>query len=533
MKRLFLVSAATAVIGAGAAQADFTLHILHINDFHSRIEPINKYDATCDAETEAKNECFGGVARLTTKIRELRDEFRANGENVVVLDAGDQYQGSLFYTTYKGKDTVEFMNEIGFDAMAVGNHEFDDGPGGLQTLADGVSFPVISGNLDLSQSPELKGKVADFVTLDVGGEKLGIVSALAMDTPETSSPGDKVIFQDDLESLKADVQELTAAGVNKIVALTHEGYRRDQEIAAEVAGIDAVIGGHSHTLLGEMDGAEGPYPTMVASADEADVPVVTAYAYGKYLGHLKLTWNEDGQIIKAEGSPILLDSSVAPDEAIAARVKEMAAPIQELKEKLVAETKAPIDGSRDNCRQRECEMGVVVADAMLDRVKAQGITIAVANGGGLRTSIDAGPVTMGEVLSVLPFQNTLSTFKLKGEDLVKALENGASQYEEKAGRFAQVAGLKYTVDPTAEPGTRISDVQVREGGTWAPIDPSKLYGVVSNNYMRAGGDGYKIFATNAKDAYDFGPDLADVLAEYLIRQGPGFKPALDGRITVK
>jgi len=170
---------------------------------------------------------------------------------------------------------------------------------------------------------------------------------------------------------------------------------------------------------------------------------------------------------------------------------------------------------------------------MLDRVKAQGVTVAIANGGGLRASIDAGPVTMGEVLSVLPFQNTLSTFKLKGADIVAALENGASQYDDKAGRFAQVAGLKYTVDPKAEVGKRISDVQVRDGDAWKPIDLAATYGVVSNNYMRGGGDGYKIFATNATEAYDFGPDLADVLAEYLAKSGPGFVPELDGRITVK
>jgi len=533
MRRWFFLTAATLALGAGAAHADFTLHVLHVNDFHSRIEPINKSDATCDAETEAKGECFGGVARLATKINELRDKLKADGQNVVVLDAGDQYQGSLFYTTYKGKDTVEFMNTIGFDAMAVGNHEFDDGPAGLQLLAEGVKFPVISGNLDLSQSPELKGKVGGTVTLDVGGEKIGIVSALAMDTPETSSPGPKVIFQDDLESLAADVEELTDAGVSKIIALTHEGYHRDQEIAGEIAGVDAVVGGHSHTLLGNMEGAEGPYPTMVKAADGTEVPVTTAYAYGKYLGHLVLTWDDQGKLVSAGGEPILLDASVKPDEAIAARVKEMAAPIEELKTKLVAETKAPIDGGRESCRQRECEMGVVVADAMLARVKDQGVSIAVQNGGGLRASIDAGPVTMGEVISVLPFQNTLSTFWLKGEDVVAALENGASQYEEGAGRFAQVAGLKYTVDPSAEAGKRVSDVQVREGAGWKPIDPAAEYGVVSNNYMRGGGDGYKVFATNGTKAYDFGPDLADVLAEYLAAQGAGFAPVLDGRITVK
>lgn len=532
MMRLLTLTMA-AVFSAGAAQADFTLHVLHINDFHSRIEPINKYDSTCDAETEAKNECFGGVARLAAKIGALRDELKAAGQNVVVLDAGDQYQGSLFYTTYKGKDTVDFMNAIGFDAMAVGNHEFDDGPAGLQLLAEGANFPIVSGNLDVSQSPELKGKVRKALTLDIGGQKIGIVSALAMDTPETSSPGDKVIFHDDIDSLKGDAAQLTQAGVTKIIALTHEGYKRDQQIATQVPGVDAVIGGHSHTLLGDMDGAIGPYPTLVKGADGAEVPVATAYAYGKYLGHLALTWDDAGRLIKVEGQPILLDASIAPDAQIAARVKEMAAPIEELKQRHVAEIKAPIDGDRGNCRQRECEMGNVVTDAMLDRVRQQGISIAIENGGGLRASIAAGQVTMGDVLAVLPFQNTLSTFQLKGADIVTALENGASQYDEMAGRFAQVSGLKYTVDPKADAGARISEVLVRSGDGWQPMDPAKLYGVVSNNYMRLGGDGYKIFATGATAAYDFGPDLADVLAEYLARQGADFAPKLDGRITVK
>lgn len=533
MKRWLMVSAAAVVLSAGAAQADFTLHVLHTNDFHSRIEPIGKSDSTCDAESDAKGECFGGIARLGAKINELRDQLKAEGRNVVVLDAGDQYQGSLFYTTYKGKDTVEFMNAIGFDAMAVGNHEFDDGPGGLQILAEGAKFPIVSGNLDLSQSPELKDKVGGALTLEVGGQKIGIVSALAMDTPETAAPGDKVIFKDDMDSLKAEVQELTDAGVTKIVALTHSGYKRDQEFAAEVPGIDAVIGGHSHTLLGQMDGAEGPYPTMVKGAEGVEVPVATAYAYGKYLGHLVLTWNDAGKLIKAEGAPVLLDASVTPDARLAARVKEMAAPIDELKAKRVAEIAAPIDGSRETCRVKECEMGDVVAEAMLARVKDQGVTIAIQNGGGLRASIEAGPVAMGDVLSVLPFQNTLSTFQLKGADVVAALENGASQIEERAGRFAQVAGLKYTVDPAAPAGSRISEVQVRDGANWVPIDANATYGVVSQNYMRSGGDGYKVFAEKAMNAYDFGPDLADVLAEYLARQGAGFAPKLDGRITMK
>lgn len=528
-----LASAAALALTAGAAQAESVLHILHTNDFHSRVESINKYDSTCDAETETKGECFGGTARLATKLAEMRAQFEAAGEPVILLDGGDQFQGSLFYTTYKGEDTAEFMSKLGYNAMAVGNHEFDDGPETLAALIDKAEFPIISANIDASQSNVLKDKLTRSTVLDIGGEKIGIVGGTTMDTPEISSPGDALIFQDDVEAITADVEKLTGEGVSKIIALTHIGYGHEQEIAAAVPGLDALVGGHSHTYLSSTDeAAAGPYPTMVAGVDGVEVPVVQAASYGKYLGHLKLTFDDDGKVIKVEGEPILIDASVTPDPEILARISELAAPINELKNKIVAETGAEINADRTICRARECVMGSLVADAMLDRVKDQGVQIAIQNGGGLRASIDAGPISMGEIISVLPFQNTLATFTLKGADVVAALENGASQIEEEAGRFSQVAGLKYTVDPAAAVGSRISDVQVMKDGAWAPIDPAAEYGVASNNYMRNGGDGYEVFETNGTNVYDFGPDLADVLAEFIVKQGPDFAPATDGRITV-
>lgn len=222
---------------------------------------------------------------------------------------------------------------------------------------------------------------------------------------------------------------------------------------------------------------------------------------------------------------------MAEDEATVARVKELAAPLEEIRSRVVAEVSAPIDGSRESCRSGECAMGNLVSDAMLDRVRDQGIQIAISNGGGLRASIDAGTVTMGDVLTVLPFQNTLSTFQVKGEAVVAALENGVSELEEGAGRFAQVAGLKYAFDPAAPVGARISDVMVMEEGGWQPIDLAKTYGVVSNNYVRQGGDGFAMFV-DAANAYDFGPDLADVTADYLVAHAP-YTPVIEGRITRK
>lgn len=532
-KTRLLASAAVLALTAGAAPAESVLHILHTNDFHSRVESINKYDSTCDAETEDKGECFGGTARLATKLAEMRVQFEAAGEPVILLDGGDQFQGSLFYTTYKGEDTAEFMNKLGYDAMAVGNHEFDDGPEALAALIERAEFPIISANIDASQSNLLKDKLLRSTVIEIGGDKIGIVGGTTMDTPEISSPGNALIFQDDVDAITADVQKLTDEGITKIIALTHIGYGHEQQIAAAVPGLDALVGGHSHTYLSSTDeAAEGPYPTMVSGADGVQVPVVQAASYGKYLGHLKLTFDDAGKVIAAEGAPILIDASVTPDPDILARIKELAVPIDELKNKLVAETSVEINADRGICRTRECVMGSLVADAMLDRVKGQGVQIAIQNGGGLRASIDAGPISMGEIISVLPFQNTLATFRLTGADVVAALENGASQIEDEAGRFAQVAGLKYTVDPAAAPGKRISDVQVMKDGGWAPIDRRADYGVASNNYMRNGGDGYDVFDANATNVYDFGPDLADVLAEYIVKQGPDFAPATDGRITV-
>ena len=519
MKR-FLTATAALALTSGMAAAEYNLTILHTNDFHDRFEPISKYDGPCSAEDNAEGKCFGGVARMVTAIEAARE--RA-GENHLLLDAGDWFQGSLFYTRYKGDMAAEFMSKLDYDVMAVGNHEFDDGPEGLADFVAKVDFPVLSANIDVSGVEGLEGEIGKSTVLEVGGEKIGIVSVLAEDTPETSSPGAEVIFSPAADAAQAEIDALTEDGVNKIILLTHIGLAGDKRLAEELTGVDLIVGGHSHTLLSNSEeGAEGAYPTMVN-----DVPIVQAYAYSKYLGELNVTFDDAGEVTAISGDPILLDASVEEDQATVDLVAERAAPLEELRQKVVAETSETIEGSRDICRAQECAMGNLVSDAMLDRVKDQGIDVAISNAGGLRASIDAGEVTMGEVLTVLPFQNTLSTFQISGATLIEALENGVSQLEDGAGRFPQVAGMSYTFDPKAEPGSRISDVMV--GGE--PIDPEKTYGAVSNNYVRNGGDGYAMFK-DAENAYDFGPDLADVTAEYLAKNG-SYKPYTDGRIKMK
>ncbi len=518
MNTRLMTTAAAVALSATAAQADYSLTILHTNDFHARFEPISRFDSGCGAEDNAEGKCFGGSARLVTAIADAR----ARSNNSILVDGGDQFQGTLFYTYYKGALAAEMMNKLGYDGMTVGNHEFDDGPEVLRGFANTIEFPILMSNADISGEPLLSDVIQKSVVIERGGEKIGMIGLTPQNTDELASPGPNVIFTDPSDAVQAEVDKMTAEGVNKIIVLSHSGYGVDQTVAANTTGVDVIVGGHTNTLLSNtQERAVGPYPTMVGST-----AIVQAYAYGKFLGELNVTFDDDGNITEAVGEPLLIDASVVEDEATVARIAEAAAPLDEIRNEVVAEAAAAIEGDRSVCRAVECPMGNLVADAMLDRVKDQGIQIAIANGGGLRASIDAGPVTMGEVLTVLPFQNTLSTFQVTGETLLAALENAVSEVAEGGGRFAQVSGMSYTATLSNEVGNRISNVMV--GGE--AIDPAATYGVVSNNFVRNGGDGYSMFK-DAMNAYDFGPDLADVTAEYMAAQG-AYAPYTDGRITI-
>lgn len=533
MKKLLMgATALTLCAGfATAAHAEFTLNILHINDFHSRFDPITDSDSNCDAETDAAGECFGGIARLKTIIDDTRAKY--DGANSLLLSAGDNFQGSLYYTTYKSKVVSDFFNQMGFDVVATGNHEFDDGPEEFMKFIDAAKFPIIGGNFDVTRDENLRGKIKGSIVIEVGGEKIGIIGATTEDTPDIAAPGPNVEFSDVIQYVRGASEALDAAGVNKIILLSHIGYTEDMRVAAALPLVDVIVGGHSHTLLSNTaEGAAGPYPTMVANPDGVEVPVVQANQYGKYLGDITITWDDNGTVTKAAGEPYLIDASVTANEDFKGQLQALLGPIEAMTSEVIGSTTAKLEGAREVCRVEECSMGNLLADAILDRVADQGATIAFQNGGGIRASIDAGEITVGDVLTVLPFSNTLATVQVSGADVIEALENGVSDIENGAGRFAQVAGLKYTYTLAKPAGDRVSDVLVKgEGDTWVPIDEDATYTVVTNNYVRGGGDGFGTFA-EGENPYDFGPPLEQVVAEYIAKLGGEYTPYTDGRITV-
>ena len=295
------LSASTLGLSAGASFADYTLNILHFNDWHSRIESNNKYESTCSAEEETKGECIGGAARLITAIAQERKKLE--GQNVLLLDAGDNFQGSLFYTTYKGEAEAEFLNQMKFDAMALGNHEFDDGETALATFLDKVKVPGARRQREGQCAIQARRRIKPSIVLEVGGQKIGIIGAITNDTPEIASPGPNVTIDDDVKSITAEVEKLKAQGVNKIIALTHIGYPRERDVIAKIPEIDVVVGGHSHSLLSNTDPkAEGPYPTMVDNPGGYKVPVVQAASYSKYLGELKVVFDDNGVVKQARAT---------------------------------------------------------------------------------------------------------------------------------------------------------------------------------------------------------------------------------------
>jgi len=516
-------------LSVATAQDDtFALTIMHTNDVHAAYAPVDpKRDATTD----------GGAARQMTVVNQIR----AEGGNSILIDAGDRFTGTLFHQQWRGQDAARIMNAMGYSVMAVGNHEFDDGDDTLVSFVDSLEFPLITANITFGAN--LAEKIQPYTVLEVAGQKIGVIGLTPPDTAILSSPGPDVQFGQDLVApVQAAVDALTAEGINKVILLSHIGFVGDQALVPQLKGVDVVVGGHSHTLLSNAyTGAEGTYPVVANDADGNRVFIVQAGSSLRYMGRLNVVWDKDGLVTSASGDVILLSRYIAPDPDMQALIDELRAPITELTAQPIGDTSVFLVGDRSVCRAAECNLGNLITDAMRAYSGAQ---IAITNGGGIRSSVPVGTdvpaeltlaeaytVTLGDVLTVLPFGNLVSTMELKGADVVAALENGVSQVENGAGRFPQVSGIRFSWDGSKEAGSRIVSVEVLGAdGQYAAIDPEATYTVVTNDFMRRGGDGYSMFKDNSINPYDGGSPLDVVLGDYIRANAP-IAPAVEGRIT--
>ncbi|MBR0683792.1 bifunctional metallophosphatase/5'-nucleotidase [Roseomonas eburnea] len=524
-RRLLLGAALAApFLRPAAAQAARRVRIIHVNDFHSRHEPVVR---ATGAACRANESCLGGSARLAGGVAAARAEAAAAGRAVIAVDAGDQFMGSLFYTEYRGAAELAVMKAWGCEAMTLGNHEFDNGAENLARFVAGTDFPILAANIDTRAEPALDGRFRPWWQTTRDGARIAFVGVTTPETPQLSSPGRNLRFTDPAEAAARAIAEIRANGPATVVLLSHLGIGADRRMAEQVAGIDVIIGGHSHTLLAAEPDADGPSPMLVDGRDRT-VRILQTGAYGRFLGRLDLDLAMDGRIAAQGGSTAPMGAEIAEDARVAAMVAEFARPLEATRRRPVGTL--PAELSNAGCRRGECALGNLVAEAMLARIP--GAEIAITNGGGLRAGLPGGQVTIGDVLTVLPFGNTVAVMGLRGADVAAALEHGLSQGAGTAGRFPQVAGLRFAWDPAAPPGSRLRQVEVAQGASFAALDPGRVYRVVTNDFMRKGGDGYVMFRDRALDPYDTGPVLDEVVAEAIAAGRLAGVPE-DGRIRVR
>ena len=559
-RTMFLLAAVAISVAVGGWSQDWTVTILHTNDTHSQLE---------------------NMARQASLI----DEIRLQVPDALLLHAGDAVMGTLYYTVHKGLAEAWVLEQMGFTAMALGNHEFNEGPRGLAKFADQVSFPLLCANFDFTGEPLLHGRIVPYIVVEAGGGRVGILGLTTESTSWSSNPGPNIEIHDPFAAARTAVAELTALGVHAIVALSHLGWERDLELARSVTGIDIVVGGHSHTLpdtypavvertlvnlntatseeLQTLRGigpalaqriidyrqTHGPFQTIeditkvsgIGSATlagirdrisvvDAVVPalVVQAGERALHVGWLEATFDEGGVLRSWRGELIPVDKSPM-NAQIEAQLAVFREPIAALKGEVIGETKVDLDGERGHVRTRETNLGNLIADAMLWKAAPAGAQIAVQNGGGIRGSIPMGQITLGQALEVLPFGNYLVVLTLTGEQILAALENGVSQVEKVAGRFPHVAGMRFTWDPARPAGQRIVSAEVLTADGFAPIRRTSTYKVVTNNFLAGGGDGFESFR-NAKESVVLAFVDADVLADY-VRQHTPIRAEVEGRIV--
>ena len=475
----------------GLAWADARITILHFNDFHGQLLPFEEHRG--DEAT------VGGMARIAALVKEIRGENARQGIPCLFLEAGDMLQGTVMSSQFRGEPDFRCLNQMKLDAMVLGNHEFDFGQANLRRLIKLARFPMLAANV--KGLPGIKG----WIVKARGKLRVGIIGLVTKDTPVQTDPRNVagLEFLDPIETARSLVPKVRQQA-DLVIALTHLGYEVDRELAEAVPGIDVIIGGHSHTLL--------EHPVAVGGT-----LICQAYCQGAYLGRLDLSV-EEGKIADCQGRLIKIDQSIPEDKKIAALVNRWNSQLSESLKQVIGEAQVPLVGDRELVRSQETNLGNLITDVLRSAGKAE---VAFINGGTIRASIDAGPITTEELLSALPFRNTLVTMDLTGAQIEEVLNRSASLAPGDGG-FLQVSGVSFVIR-----GKQAADLRI--GGQ--PLAADRTYRVAITDFLAVGGDGYQTFQ-QGKNSVDSGNQINDVFIRYL-QQEKTVAPQLEGRIKAE
>jgi 5'-nucleotidase len=571
-----------------AAEPSFaavSVTLAHVNDHHSQLEAFANTELVLGGVATQVD--LGGFPRVTTAFQRY-----ANRSDVIKLHAGDAITGSLYYTLFKGEADAAMMNSVCFDAFALGNHEFDDGDAGLKKFLDflrsgSCQTPVLAANVKpQAGTPLASGYLQPYTLKTVNGVKIAVIGIdIKGKTTNSSRPLNTTVFEDEATAAQRTIDELKAQGIRHIVLLTHQGYEADKALAAQLTDVDAIVGGDSHSLLGDFTAlglsSSGEYPTRVTNKDGKLVCVVQAWEYSKALGELNLNFNTQGEVDSCTGQASLLVGSsfkrkdgtgtfVAVDDATRLQIIQSLASVPTVRvvepETVAALTLAgfssqvtakkaetigtatealclvrvPGESTNRSAGTAGCETAntlargsdaaQVVAEAFLAGSLAA--DVAIQNAGGVRIPVPAGTLSMNTAFTLLPFTNVLVELPMTGQQIVNVLEDAVSNHLDSAqsnGSHPYAAALRWDLDMSKAKGSRFSNVQVRNRatGVWSAIEPARTYTVATNDFIASGKDGYTTFGT----VYATGNYVNNYLlytqtfVDYVLAQGSISRPA--------
>lgn len=499
---------------------------LTINSF-LRFEETDLNSNSCDPENEV---CIGGYARVVSKIKEVQ---AAKADlNPIYLNAGDNYQGTLWYNIGRWNVTVQFLNMLKADAMTIGNHEFDHDVEGVVPFLELIDSPVVIANVNDNEEPTFQNKYQKSVVIERSGRKIGIVGAILRSTNTIAKTG-KLSFSNEAQAVSAEAARLKAEGVNIIVVLSHCGLDRDREIA-QLGGpdIDIIVGGHSHSFLfsGEnlpsIDRPAASYPVVVKQNSGHQVLIVQASAYTKYLGDITLYFDDGGVVQHWEGGPIFLGPEVVPDVEVLQAIQPWKEIIDVSGKRVVGSLKIRASGA--GCYQGECLMGILQAEAMLhavldDETEDDGwtyATISITNPGGVRGTLSPGQLTYSDLVTTTPFENSVDTLELEGKYIREALEFAVRS---NSPSILQTAGIKVVYNMTKPGYQRIVSLDVLcrlcEVPRYEPIVDDSWYRIVLNNFLLVNGDNFAMIRDNARNHRIRAIDI-DTLTNYVEKNSP-------------
>lgn len=557
-----------------------SLRILHINDHHSHLATQSADLNLGDASTRVS---VGGFSRVVSKFNELA----ANGNpNILKLHAGDAITGDLYYTLFKGEADAAMMNQVCFDAFTLGNHEFDEGDAGLKTFLEHLkgdgscNTPALAANVvpEIGVSPLALDSATDYiqpyVIKEVNGQKYGIIGIdIAHKTKNSSNPDSSTQFLDETTTAQQYIDELQTQGVNKTILLTHYQYANELQLAQNLSGVDVIVGGDSHSLLGEKFNelgltSVGAYPSKQTNKDGDQVCVVQAWQYASVVGELNIDFDAQGRVSQCSGTPHLLladsfkrknaagdhvELSGADRTAVLADVNSIAelsivmpdtnaaSILQTYTDQVAARTQEIIGtANEDLCLERipgqgrssvcaveatasnGSDISTIVAKAFLEMSNTS--DICLQNAGGVRTDVAAGNITIGTAYTLLPFSNTLVELEMSGQQILNVLEEAITYTldpDGSTGAYPYAAGLRWQLDLSQPLGSRFSNVEInsRLAGEWIAIDPQASYKVVTNSFIAAGRDGYLTFGKIAAEhKVDTFLDYAQAFVDYVKRE---------------